>query len=36
VNRQFANVFTFRGDLATRIQSYGDFTQALEAAGLRE
>src|SRR4051812_3729099 len=36
VQRQTASVWTFRDQLAVRVQVYGDHAQALEAVGLRE
>lgn len=35
VRRQFGNVWTFRDGLVVRIQAYADWSEALEAAGLR-
>lgn len=34
VHRKFANVWTLRDGLAVRVQSYGEWGAALEAAGL--
>ena len=36
VHRKFANVWTLRDGRAVRIQSYGEWSAALEAAGLSE
>jgi ketosteroid isomerase-like protein len=36
VRRPAANVITYRDGLATRIDAYGDWKEALEAVGLRE
>ena len=36
VNRQGANVWTFKDGLMTRTEAFGDWNEALEAAGLSE
>ena len=36
VHRQFANSWTLRNGLAVRLQAHGEWTTALEAAGLSE
>ena len=36
VRRQFGNVWTLRDGLAVRCEAYGDWSEALEAAGLSE
>lgn len=36
VRRQAGSVFTFRDGLTVRVETHGDWTGAIEAAGLRE